>query len=192
MLVRRRIGHQSALSNSILRVPLVIWDGRGPGRARIEERVGLVDLAPTLLELAGVAAPAGLDGRSLVPVLRGERLGPRPYFGSVRLGPRRKPKNALVEAVRKKMETRLGEFEYDTAVYEGALKLLVGPEKRALFDLSKDPRELSPLSQKDHAASYDRLGALVGSFRNPGQPAREPVPVSDEVREQLRALGYTE
>jgi arylsulfatase A-like enzyme len=33
--------------------------------------VSLVDLAPTILELAGATAPEVLDGRSLVPILRG-------------------------------------------------------------------------------------------------------------------------
>ncbi len=34
-----------------------------------------VDFAPTLIEAAGARAPAGLHGRSLVPLLRGERPG---------------------------------------------------------------------------------------------------------------------
>ena len=53
-----------------LRVPLVV---RGPGvpagRARPHLAVN-IDLAPTFAELAGVAAPAFVDGRSLVPLMR--------------------------------------------------------------------------------------------------------------------------
>jgi arylsulfatase A-like enzyme len=35
--------------------------------------VSWIDLLPTLVDVAGGAAPAGIDGRSFVPVLRGER-----------------------------------------------------------------------------------------------------------------------
>lgn len=58
-------------------VPLIIYDPRvGAGR-RDRAIVRDVDLAPTLYELAGIEAPADLDGRSLVPALRGEPLAPR-------------------------------------------------------------------------------------------------------------------
>ncbi len=54
------------------RVPLIIHDPRAPethGR-RSEALTGNVDFAPTLLELAGIEVPAGLDGVSLLPLLR--------------------------------------------------------------------------------------------------------------------------
>src|SRR5262249_58569894 len=53
---------------------LVRWPAVGAGgRGRpADEMVLTVALAPTLLELAGVAAPDGLRGASLAPLLRGE------------------------------------------------------------------------------------------------------------------------
>jgi N-sulfoglucosamine sulfohydrolase len=53
--------------------PVVIrWPGMpGPGANR-DALISSVDLMPTILELLGVAACPGLDGRSLVPLLRGE------------------------------------------------------------------------------------------------------------------------
>jgi arylsulfatase A-like enzyme len=57
--------------DGLLRVPLLL---RGPGvRAGnvVDEPVGLVDLAPTVLELAGGAPARPLDGRSLRPFLTG-------------------------------------------------------------------------------------------------------------------------
>jgi arylsulfatase A-like enzyme len=59
--------------DGLLRVPLLV---RGPGIAPgvvVDEPVGLVDLAPTLLDLLGVAAARALDGRSLRPFLEGGR-----------------------------------------------------------------------------------------------------------------------
>ena len=58
--------------DGLLRVPS-IWRGPGivAGRSTTAP-VGLVDLAPTLLDLAGVQPPASMQGRSLAPFLRGE------------------------------------------------------------------------------------------------------------------------
>ncbi len=58
-----------------IRVPLLIFDPR-PGSSRAGLRPTAmalnIDIAPTLLDLAGVALPATMQGRSLVPLLRGE------------------------------------------------------------------------------------------------------------------------
>jgi arylsulfatase A-like enzyme len=60
-----------------IRVPLVIADPRAPAtaRGRAEEAMSLnVDFAPTLLDYAGIAAPAATQGRSLRPLVRGEKV----------------------------------------------------------------------------------------------------------------------
>jgi arylsulfatase A-like enzyme len=44
-----------------------------------------MDIAPTLCDLVGVRCPDGMDGRSLVPAVRGERLAPRPVFAETGL-----------------------------------------------------------------------------------------------------------
>jgi arylsulfatase A-like enzyme len=68
--------HSVLLHEATQHVPLLF---RAPG---IEPRraggviAALADLMPTLLELLGVAVPPGLDGRSLVPALRGEEMQP--------------------------------------------------------------------------------------------------------------------
>lgn len=57
-----------------IRTPLVIYDPRLPAaqRGRTVDAMALnIDLAPTLLDLAGVAAPAQMQGRSLVPLFSG-------------------------------------------------------------------------------------------------------------------------
>jgi arylsulfatase A-like enzyme len=56
-----------------LRVPLI---ARGPGIARgivPDQFVANIDLAPTILDLAGSEIPGSMQGRSIAPLLRGER-----------------------------------------------------------------------------------------------------------------------
>lgn len=58
------------------KVPLIIVPAQNgsenfaPAGSRCGQPVGLIDLFPTLTDLCGVEAPAGLDGESLVPLLR--------------------------------------------------------------------------------------------------------------------------
>ncbi len=65
-----------------LRVPLIIrWPGRiAPGKATSTPVIN-TDLLPTLLELAGIPVPAGLDGQSFARLLRGKGALPaRPLY----------------------------------------------------------------------------------------------------------------
>ena len=56
-----------------VRVPLILsWPGRFRAGLRADALVELVDLAPTLLEAAGVDVPASMQARSLVPILTGQ------------------------------------------------------------------------------------------------------------------------
>jgi arylsulfatase A-like enzyme len=61
--------YKRSTHNSSIRVPLII-DGPGfHGTQQIPELVGLIDVAPTLLEAAGVPVPTSWKGRSVVPLL---------------------------------------------------------------------------------------------------------------------------
>jgi arylsulfatase A-like enzyme len=59
-----RAGHYDGLYNELLRVPLIIKD---PGRIPkiINRKVSLIDLAPTICDLAGVGKPSSFKGHSL-------------------------------------------------------------------------------------------------------------------------------
>src|SRR5205085_11842217 len=61
------------------RLLLKLPAGRGAGQ-RVMTRVSLVDLAPTLLDLAGVAVPTGMQGQSLVPLLGPAHVSDRPSY----------------------------------------------------------------------------------------------------------------
>ena len=68
-------GFKGSVYEGGIRVPLIIaGPGIGPEGGVVDEPVGLVDLRPTLAELAGgpLTADAGIDGVSLLPLLRGE------------------------------------------------------------------------------------------------------------------------
>ncbi len=57
-----------------IRTPLiVVWPGQVRPATRTAAMVSWIDILPTLVDAAGGAAPAGIDGKSFVPVLRGER-----------------------------------------------------------------------------------------------------------------------
>jgi arylsulfatase A-like enzyme len=74
-------GH-GVLDEEVLRVPLIVRlpGGRNGGR-RVNEPVQLLDLYPTLLDLAGVrGSREHLVGRSLVPLLEGAPLAPAPIL----------------------------------------------------------------------------------------------------------------
>lgn len=55
-----------------IRMPLTIrWGSKLQGGRRVDEFVQHIDFAPTFLEAAGIRAPAGIEGRSLLPLFRG-------------------------------------------------------------------------------------------------------------------------
>jgi arylsulfatase A-like enzyme len=62
----------AGLYDTVVHVPLIIWKPGLVPAGRHTTMVQHVDVMPTVLELAGLAPVDGLDGRSLVPLLRGE------------------------------------------------------------------------------------------------------------------------
>jgi arylsulfatase A-like enzyme len=66
-------------------VPLVVMDPRNTTPRREASIVRDVDLAPTLYALTGIAPPGDLDGRSLVPALKGEQLAPQRAYAETGL-----------------------------------------------------------------------------------------------------------
>jgi arylsulfatase A-like enzyme len=88
--------HGHTLYDELLHVPLVL---RAPGITpmRVTDPVSLLDIAPTVLDLLGIAPAQPVDGTSLVPLLEGDPAAPgmlaeralafgRPLYGSERWG----------------------------------------------------------------------------------------------------------
>jgi arylsulfatase A-like enzyme len=64
-----------------IRIPSIArWTGVTPAGRVSDEPWAFWDFLPSAAEIAGVAAPAGLDGISVVPALKGKALPARPYF----------------------------------------------------------------------------------------------------------------
>ncbi len=79
MLGQHGLWEKKQFYDASARVPLVIHDPRqsseGTGGRRVDEVVSLLDLFPTLCDLAGVDVPGDLPGSSLLPLMRGEASG---------------------------------------------------------------------------------------------------------------------
>src|SRR5262249_26185804 len=57
---------------------IIFWPGGGIGSGVVRsELVSNIDVLPTLLEASGAGMPAGIQGRSFLPLLRGETYRPR-------------------------------------------------------------------------------------------------------------------
>lgn len=170
------LGHSRTLYEELVRIPLVFHWPRGlPAGRRIDAPVSLLDLYPTLVELAGGVPPPGLDGRSLAGVLRGTEPADeaRPLFFELH-----EPKPAL------------------RAVRHGRWKLIRGrgPQTAVveLYDLTADPAERINLAQ-EQPAIVARLGAELDRFVAdlPEAPRPETLDVLDpHLAERLRSLGY--
>jgi arylsulfatase A-like enzyme len=79
-------------------VPLAIRWGGAPGGRVVDDLASLIDLAPTLLEAAGVEIPAGTSGRSLAPLLQSARGGQiDPQRTAVFVGRERHVENARAD-----------------------------------------------------------------------------------------------
>lgn len=139
-----------------LRVPLVIHDPRNPevegGRLASELALN-VDLAPTILELAGVELPASYQGSSLAPILTGDsRESWRDDFLFEHLFDN--PKLPRMVGVR-------GERH----VYARYIDHL--PEGEFLHDLQQDPQQLINLAfEPEHADLLARMRARCDELRS--------------------------
>ena len=153
-----------------LRVPLVLWaPGILPAGRTIETAVRHVDIMPTILDALGRAAPEGLAGRSLLPLVARERGEPAPvYF------------EALSASLNQGWAPLRG-------VIKGGLKYVDLPLPE-LFDLNSDPTEAKNLVAT-RPEDLEVLRALLGRFRadDRGSSRRSE---SAATLEKLRALGY--
>jgi len=160
--------HGTLLYQSTLHVPVLVKPAGTPGAGRDDPTpISLVDLMPTVLELAGVSAGGSMDGRSVAAALSASGGGidaERPLFAETTL-----PRDAF--GWRPMAAVRSGRWKY------------IASEPARLFDLQADPAESVDLaaSQPDVTAKLSELVAARISFTLP-----ECAPCA----EQARALGF--
>jgi arylsulfatase A-like enzyme len=185
--------HGAAVFDEILRVPLVFWGpGRIPAGRRHAAQVSLVDIAPTLLDLVDLPIPPSLDGTSLKAAIQeGTAIAPRTFFAEARAGRR-----WLAPSRNERWSPPLIAVRSDETKFivhrpsEGEAE----PTRR--FDLLRDPEERSPLPVEGE--ERERIDALVTDYLSSAaaqaeRAADEPVePVSPDLQERLRLLGYAE
>ncbi len=135
--------------------------------------VELIDIAPTLLELAGLPIPLRMQGRSLLPILRGEQ-SPNQHRDFVRCEFYRAQNPAVVTRAKY-------EGSYATMYRNTHHKIVVyhGHEQGELYDLENDPGEFENLwNEPDHAdLRFDlmRRNFDASAFSvDPGPPQTTP------------------
>lgn len=140
-----------------IRLPLVVHDPRLPAAARgtrRDEMVLNIDVAPTILELAGAPVPDEMQGQSLMPLLNGESVPWREQFlYEHRINIRTIPKSEGVRTKRWKY-VRYTESE---------------PLVEQLFDLEHDPLEEQDLARD--AGQAEQLEAMREKWRELGRRA---------------------
>jgi choline-sulfatase len=182
--------HGIHLYEEAVRVPLLFrWGGHVAAGMKVPGPVELTDLAPTLLDLAGVPWTGDPpQGQSLGPALRGQRGVAgwderRPVFLQRRSYEMKVVRDGNFVITGSKLGLRQGRFKYIEAPEE---------KTRELFDLVADPGETDNLVVK-MAPDADRLAALLERWRahhDRGATARQDR--SAETEEALRALGYVQ
>jgi len=182
-------GHGLQLYDEIVRVPWIVRYPRcvAPGQ-RFDWQVRLMDVAPTLLGLAGVEAPADF-GRTGSPVLRARDLSPW-LLGSDAPPPPELPGVST---------SLLVKGADQTAYRRGGWKLIRQrtPRRTAwrLYDLRSDPEERNDLASSPQTRGpLERMRAGLEAWEAelPEPVLAEPVPAQDQRAELLRALGYVE
>lgn len=157
--------------DATLRVPLVMW---APSRIRpaiVQETVRLVDVAPTVLDLAAAPPLSAADGRSIRPFASGERPydDPGSYF-----------------------EALNANFTRDWAPLIGVIrrgfKLIELPAPE-LYDLARDPSEAHNIYAREPATARE-LEALLDRIVPAGGSMAAAAPLDPDAEARLRSLGY--
>jgi arylsulfatase A-like enzyme len=165
----RLFAHDPFLESVVARIPLLVRypDARGAGTVRADP-VSLIDVAPTVLDVLGIAPPPTFAGRSLRALEDGARWTGRTLFqecwGWERLAAARSERWL-------------------------AIADLAGGSTR-LFDLAADPGETDPLAPTARRAARPLVQALE-TFAARRTVVAEPQALDPDLLERLRELGYT-
>ncbi|MCY3023241.1 MAG: sulfatase-like hydrolase/transferase [Planctomycetota bacterium] len=135
------MGKQNLFENGGMHVPLIVC-GPGIPKGQTDAFAYLYDIFPTVCEYCGIEPPGNLDGKSLLPVIRGKTEKVRDYmFNSY--GPQRSVRDKRWKLIR-----------------------YTNINRSQLFDLQNDPDELSDLAGKpDHEAKVKEMLNLMAKMQ---------------------------
>jgi len=179
--------HSWTLYEEEIHVPfLVRFPGNEHAGTRIEERVSLIDTAPTLFDILGLDALEDWQGLSLLPLIKGEEWneGDRSIYSELKKRPEHL--SAIFKKAMKYIETRR------EPVVEDRFHRLV---KQEAFDLAEDPLEKEDLASKIPEETTRELramskvlnGMLAERLKDGDIPAADLDP---ETVRGLQALNY--
>lgn len=167
---------------------ILVAPGRLPAGRIVAGLTESVDLAPTLLALAGLPPLPRAEGRDLGPLIASGGAGRRRAYSSASSAPG--------------IETAVAwPYKYVWAPRDGKLVGIGEGSARTraralLFDLEEDPRELHDLRARRpilarflHQGLASWLAATAGATTDVASPAAAP-PLDDESRRLLESLGY--
>lgn len=143
----QHLWNKHSINQEAIRIPwMVSWPGRLAPRVAGHHVASLVDVAPTLLSLAGLPAPAAMQGRDLGPVLQGEQ----PCVGDGA---------AFVENIGGEIALRTPTHLYgvQTSLRAGAPDRWPTEQPLAFYDLSVDPFEQHNLAATGEQSDLGRV-----------------------------------
>ncbi|MCZ6833744.1 MAG: sulfatase-like hydrolase/transferase [Acidobacteria bacterium] len=178
--------HGHTLYEEVVHVPLLMRaPGLIPAGIRVRTPISLIDLAPTLLGLAGLPPRRSMRGQNMADALRaGNEPEMRPLLSeAVRYGP---PRYAWREDGLKVILTP------DPAPIDEISSVV--PDRLEIFDLAGDPLEQHTLAANPPAGSESAISILNGrAGLEPGnQSDADHQGQTEELKRQLRSLGYVD
>jgi arylsulfatase A-like enzyme/Flp pilus assembly protein TadD len=168
-------GHGFFLYDSALHIPMIVRpaSASAPGSKQVAQAVSLADVMPTVLQLAGIAVPAAVQGRGLLRMMLGKETGETGIYS----------------------ETYVPQLQFGWSPLRcyrlGRYKLIDAP-RAEFYDLAADSAEKVNLFPKVQALAgkySEQIAEFAARHRTPGstRPAAGPVL---EASEKLAALGY--
>ncbi len=169
--------------DSCVRVPLIV---RGPGTGApgriVRSPVGLIDLAPTLLDLAGLPANPEAQGKSLRRLMNGERVGGSRWAFTYTESGYAKDYQRSITSERYKL----------VSVPDPEDRKVMQGRDLELYDLQKDPGETRNVIDEQPKVAEAMKKQLDRWITESGAPSEAPAEVTldKQTEEELRSLGY--
>ncbi len=162
----------AGMPECLVRIPMFFSGSGAVAQPPREELVSIVDLLPTLCELVQQPIPAGVQGRSLAPLLRGEAAPPGEFdsvyaergYGGLTAGAGDRPELHFSYAGESFDELNaVTQSGRTTMVRHGSYKLLAHSDGQGeLYDLGADPAEVvNRFADPELAGVRERLSWLL-------------------------------